>query len=45
VARVESALGADAPGVVVAGAALRGVGLPTCIAGAESAALTVLGHQ
>jgi oxygen-dependent protoporphyrinogen oxidase len=43
VARLEAALGAEAPGVVVAGAALRGVGLPTCIAGAEVAALTALG--
>jgi oxygen-dependent protoporphyrinogen oxidase len=45
VARVEAALAADAPGVAVAGAALRGVGLPTCIAGAEAAALTALGPK
>jgi len=38
VERAERALAADAPGVVVAGAALRGVGLATCIAGGRTAA-------
>ncbi|HWW53921.1 MAG TPA: protoporphyrinogen oxidase, partial [Acidimicrobiales bacterium] len=42
VARIESALRAAAPEIVLAGAALRGVGLPTCIAGAESAVTQVL---
>ena len=38
VARIEAALAQQAPGVVVAGAPYRGVGLATCIAGAEQAA-------
>jgi oxygen-dependent protoporphyrinogen oxidase len=37
VARVEAALTSDAPGLVLAGAALRGVGIPTCISGAHQA--------
>ena len=45
VARIESALRSAAPDVVLAGAALRGVGLPTCIAGAESAVTQVLALQ
>jgi oxygen-dependent protoporphyrinogen oxidase len=36
--RIERRLAADAPGVVLAGAALRGVGLATCIAGGRAAA-------
>jgi oxygen-dependent protoporphyrinogen oxidase len=43
IARIEAALGADAPAIGIAGAALRGVGLPTCIAGAESAVDLLLG--
>jgi protoporphyrinogen/coproporphyrinogen III oxidase len=38
IARAEATLAVDAPGVVLAGAALRGVGLATCIAGARQAA-------
>jgi oxygen-dependent protoporphyrinogen oxidase len=38
VGRIETALAAEAPGVLVAGAPYRGVGIPTCIAGAEVAA-------
>jgi len=37
-ASVERQLATDAPGVVLAGAALRGVGIATCIAGARVAA-------
>jgi oxygen-dependent protoporphyrinogen oxidase len=44
VARIEAALAVDAPGVTVAGAALRGVGLPTCIAGAQAAARRATQH-
>lgn len=40
VARIETALQTDAPGVVVTGAAYRGVGLATCMAGAQQAAAT-----
>ena len=43
IARIESALETDAPDIALAGAALRGVGLPTCIAAAESAVGRVLG--
>lgn len=35
---VEAALAADAPGVALAGAYLRGVGIPACIGGAQRAA-------
>jgi oxygen-dependent protoporphyrinogen oxidase len=39
VAAIEAALAAEAPGVVVAGAAFRGVGIPACIRqGGEAAA-------
>jgi oxygen-dependent protoporphyrinogen oxidase len=38
VERMERQLAEDAPGVVLAGAALRGVGLATCIAGGRAAA-------
>ncbi len=41
VERLERRLAADAPTVVLAGAALRGVGLATCIAGGRSAAARV----
>jgi oxygen-dependent protoporphyrinogen oxidase len=44
-AAMEQALQRDAPGVVVAGAAQRGVGLPTCITGAQEAALTLVGDE
>jgi protoporphyrinogen/coproporphyrinogen III oxidase len=37
-AEVEAALGRDAPGIAVAGAYLRGVGIPTCIGAATAAA-------
>ncbi len=40
-ARVERALQDDAPGVVVTGAYLRGVGIPACIGSAQSAAALV----
>lgn len=43
VAGVEEALAAEAPGVVVAGAAQRGVGIPACIRQGRDAALGVLG--
>ena len=38
VERIERALAADMPGVVVAGGAYRGVGIPACIASARRAA-------
>lgn len=38
VAAMERRLEADAPGVVLAGAALRGVGIATCVTGARAAA-------
>jgi oxygen-dependent protoporphyrinogen oxidase len=43
---LERSLGAVAPGVTVAGASYRGIGIPACIASAQRAAsqtLTVLG--
>lgn len=43
VAAMEAALAAAAPTVVVAGMHLRGVGIPACVAGAQSAAEKVLG--
>jgi oxygen-dependent protoporphyrinogen oxidase len=42
VAVVEAALAADAPGVVVAGAALRGLGIPACIDQGRRAAADAL---
>ena len=36
--RIEAALRGDMPGVVVAGAAYRGVGIPACVASARRAA-------
>ncbi|MBA3653972.1 MAG: protoporphyrinogen oxidase [Actinobacteria bacterium] len=42
VAELERSLTAEAPGVVVAGAAYRGLGLPACIAQAEAAVSRVL---
>jgi oxygen-dependent protoporphyrinogen oxidase len=41
VERIEAALAADMPGVVVAGAAYRGVGIPACVASARRAAAAV----
>lgn len=41
VASIDNALGAAAPGVVLAGAAYRGVGIPACIAQAAAAAARV----
>jgi oxygen-dependent protoporphyrinogen oxidase len=41
VATIEAALAAAAPGVVPAGAAYRGVGIPACIAQAATAASRV----
>ncbi|WP_428114795.1 protoporphyrinogen oxidase [Candidatus Poriferisodalis sp.] len=38
--RVDSALAHDLPGVVVAGAACRGLGIPACIRGGDTAATT-----
>mgnify|MGYP001275845049 CR=1 FL=1 len=38
IAEAERRLATDAPGLVLAGAALRGVGIATCIAGARAAA-------
>jgi protoporphyrinogen/coproporphyrinogen III oxidase len=40
-ARAESWLAQDAPGVALAGAALRGVGIATCVAGGRAAAARV----
>lgn len=42
IAGVEAALAARLPGVVLAGAALRGVGLPACISSGRAAARTAL---
>ena len=42
VARIEAAMARDTPGVVVAGAAYRGVGLPACIRQGRDAASRVL---
>jgi len=44
IARAESQLARDAPGVAIAGAALRGVGIATCITGGRAAAARVR-HQ
>ena len=41
VAAVEACLAAETPGLAAAGAALRGVGLPACIRGAQTAAAAV----
>lgn len=43
VARIEAALARDIPGVLVAGAAFRGVGVPACIAQGRAAARRALG--
>lgn len=43
IARAEAALAAAAPGVVLAGASLRGVGIPACIASGHAAADHLLG--
>jgi oxygen-dependent protoporphyrinogen oxidase len=40
ISEAERRLAADSPGLVLAGAALRGVGIATCISGARSAAAT-----
>jgi protoporphyrinogen/coproporphyrinogen III oxidase len=42
VERWEAALAAEAPGVVLAGAALRGLGVPACVSSGRSAARAVL---
>ena len=42
-AAIEKALHDDAPGVVLAGASHRGIGLPACVAQAEDAASTIAG--
>ena len=44
VERIEAALAAEAPGVIVAGAAYRGVGIPACIDSARRAAAAVMGR-
>ena len=43
VAAVDACLAGDTPGLVVAGAALRGLGLPACIRSAQTAAAAVAG--
>lgn len=43
IATVEEAVAASAPGVALAGAYLRGVGIPACIAGGRAAVARVLG--
>jgi oxygen-dependent protoporphyrinogen oxidase len=43
-AAIEAALASDLPGVALAGASFRGVGIPACIASGEAAALVALGH-
>jgi len=45
VARIESALAAAMPGVVVAGAAYRGLGIAACVRQAEQAASAVLARH
>ena len=40
--RIEAALAADMPGVTVAGAAYRGLGIAACIRQAEEAATRIL---
>jgi oxygen-dependent protoporphyrinogen oxidase len=42
VSEIESALSAEMPGVILAGAAYRGVGIPACIASGQSAARRLL---
>ena len=44
ITRAEERLAVDAPGVTLAGAALRGVGLATCIAGGRAAGATARRH-
>jgi oxygen-dependent protoporphyrinogen oxidase len=44
VTQVEDALAGDAPGVLVAGAAQRGVGIPACIRQGREAATAALAH-
>ena len=44
VARIDDRLGREAPGVVVAGAAYRGVGIPACIRQGTAAAEAVIGR-
>ena len=44
VARIDDRLGREAPGVVVAGAAYRGVGIPACIRQGSAAAEALLGR-
>lgn len=43
VARIEAAIAADAPGLVLAGAAYRGVGIPACIDSGRRAAAALVG--
>jgi oxygen-dependent protoporphyrinogen oxidase len=42
---IDAALAADAPGVVVAGSALRGLGVPACIRQAQHAAARLLARR
>ena len=44
VAQIEHTLAADAPGVLVAGAAQRGVGIPACIRQGREAAAALIEH-
>ena len=41
---IDAALGRDAPHVVVTGAAMRGLGVPACIAQGRAAAQRILGR-
>jgi oxygen-dependent protoporphyrinogen oxidase len=43
VARIEDAVAAEAPGIIVTGAAFRGVGLPACIRQGREAAAQLAG--
>jgi oxygen-dependent protoporphyrinogen oxidase len=43
VTAIEQALAVDAPGVLVAGASYRGIGIPACVQQGERAAETLAG--
>ena len=44
VTALEAGLAEDAPGILVAGASYRGIGIPACIAQANTAARTLTGN-